>query len=362
MWRHFSGPLRPVAHRTQPLALVAAIAPVLLAPACGGGRGYEPPPASVLPINTADMLLPLPTSAAAAAPPPRPAPSPTPPSAIAPSPLAGALPLDLDAPHAAHAPCKAKECAVPGLYPPIPAIDGKAPAAVWSHDVPAKGTSLSFPKHAGVDLYGVVLEGSVTMKGSAGEAPASAKVWWAFRAPGAGVTITADDAGTRIVLAAVTSGEPVGDAVVKLRGKGGAKLEWKKRAAPLEAKDLSASPDLAWAGGAMHARIGFEGESQRASLGVLMAAKDAAVAQHQHDTAWEILVALRADGTARRADGPGAGELASFAVGDGAVVAMPKATQHAWVPGGKKPLVAIQLYVPPGPEQRFKALAAPPAR
>jgi mannose-6-phosphate isomerase-like protein (cupin superfamily) len=106
----------------------------------------------------------------------------------------------------------------------------------------------------------------------------------------------------------------------------------------------------------MHARIAFEGAGQKASLGMLMASKDAPVPQHQHDDAWEILAVLRGHGTARRADAPGA-ELAAFAVSDGAVVAVPKATQHAWTPAGDVPLVAVQLYVPPGPEQRFKKLA-----
>ena len=38
--------------------------------------------------------------------------------------------------------------------------------------------------------------------------------------------------------------------------------------------------------------------------------------------------------------------------------AVPPATKHAWKPDEGSTLVAIQLYTPPGPEQRFKALAA----
>jgi mannose-6-phosphate isomerase-like protein (cupin superfamily) len=42
---------------------------------------------------------------------------------------------------------------------------------------------------------------------------------------------------------------------------------------------------------------------------------------------------------------------------DGMVVAIPKGALHAWEPAGSKPLIALQIYVPPGPEQRFKKLA-----
>ena len=73
---------------------------------------------------------------------------------------------------------------------------------------------------------------------------------------------------------------------------------------------------------------------------------------------------------AKRASGPGAGvtDMTEIQMQDGMVVAMPKGTLHAWLPGGKKPLLALQMYVPPGPEQRFKKLAAdaaaaaPPSR
>ena len=107
----------------------------------------------------------------------------------------------------------------------------------------------------------------------------------------------------------------------------------------------------------MHARIGFEGDGQKASLGVLLGSKDAPVTQHKHDGSWEILVALRAEGTARRAESAAASETAKVSVSDGTVVAIPKGALHAWEPGGTKPLVAVQLYVPPGPEQRFKELS-----
>lgn len=108
------------------------------------------------------------------------------------------------------------------------------------------------------------------------------------------------------------------------------------------------------------ARAGIGFEKGRASFGILFGSKDAGVAQHLHDTSWEILAPLTAAGTAKRASGPGTAvtDMTELEMTDGMVVAMPKGTLHAWQPGGKKPLLAVQMYVPPGPEQRFKKLAA----
>jgi mannose-6-phosphate isomerase-like protein (cupin superfamily) len=276
------------------------------------------------------------------------------------SPIPGALPADIDGKLAASAICPQKECALPGLYPASPAIDGKSPAAVWSHDIAAQGASVTFPKHVDVDLLGVVIKGSVKLKGvEAKEAGPSAAPWVAFRAPGAGVSVSASAAGTRVIFAIVGSGAPIADVIAELRGKDAKRLAWKDRPSPLQTVDLGAAKDLAWGGGAMHARIGFEGEGQKASFGVLMGSKDAPVAQHRHDTSWEILVALRGEGTCKRAATAAATELAKVSVSDGTVVAIPKGALHSWEPAGSKPLVAVQLYVPPGPEQRFKKLAEP---
>jgi mannose-6-phosphate isomerase-like protein (cupin superfamily) len=270
--------------------------------------------------------------------------------------MGGDLPSDVDATLSAHVVCKKADCQLPGLVPETPAIDLRGPAAVWSHELAGAGHAVALPRHADVDIYGVVMKGSVQVSGVEGGKPLAAGRWTAFRAPGAGVTVAAREAGARVVLAAVSSGGPLADAVGALRaGKG----SWKTRPAQLEGTDLTAAKDLAWGGGAMHARIAFEGDKQRASLGVLMGSRDAPVGQHQHDTSWEVLVALRAAGTARRANAPGAAaQLEPVAVKDGTVVTIPKATQHSWTPDGHRPLIAVQLYVPPGPEQRFKQLAA----
>jgi quercetin dioxygenase-like cupin family protein len=238
-----------------------------------------------------------------------------------------------------------------GVLPGQAVADPASPALVWSHDLGAPGATVRFPRHASVDVYGVVLKGAVTLRGDEGGPALGAKRWVAFRAPGAGASVAASEAGARVLLAVVTAGEPLRDALATPA----AGAAWKTRPAALAVVDLAASKDLAWGGGAMHARLGFQGAGQRASLGLLMASADAQVARHRHDDAWEILVALRASGTAGRAAGGGA--LEGSRLEDGGVVAMPRGIDHAWTPDGKKALVAVQLYVPPGPEQRFKKLA-----
>jgi hypothetical protein len=276
-----------------------------------------------------------------------------------PEPISGVLPADLDAKLVTHAVCNDKQCLVPGLYPAGAAADGGAPAAIWSHDLPDKGTTLTFPRHSGVDLYGVVLAGKVRVKPLEGAAKSSDLArWGAFRAPGAGVSVAALDGAARVLFAVAGEGAPIAETIALLKDRKTFKqVAWQTRPAPIETVDLNAASDLAWGKGAMHARIGFEGRA-RASFGLLFASKDAPVAAHAHDTSWEILAPLLADGTAKRGSSAGSTDMTEIAVTDGTVVAMPKGALHEWLPGGKKPLLAVQMYVPPGPEQRFKKLAA----
>jgi mannose-6-phosphate isomerase-like protein (cupin superfamily) len=349
--------------RVQHIPLIPWLASATLLLGCGSSKEWTPPPTTVIPVapgpessassqgGAADLEALAASGGDASAQPATPS---------KPSSIPATLPTDVDGKLTANAACSQKECAIPGLYPPSPSIDGKTPAAVWSHDIAAQGAAVTFPKHAGVDLLGVVLKGGVSLKGvEAKEVGPSATPWVAFRAPGAGVSVSASAPNTRVIFALVSQGAPIADVVVELRGKDAKRLAWKDRPAPIQTVDLGAAKDLAWGSGAMHMRIGFEGDAQKASLGVLMASKDAPVAQHRHDMSWEILIALRAEGTARRAETAAATETAPIHMTDGMVVAVPKGALHAWEPAGSKPLVAIQLYLPPGPEQRFKALAEP---
>ncbi len=249
--------------------------------------------------------------------------------------------------------CGAGECVHAGspVAPGAVAVEDGAttlpPTSAWVQVI-RPGAAVQLPADPAVDVLGVTLVGAVSIESpsAAGGSAARAVAWTAFRAPGAGVVLRAVGA------------EPA--AAVLIRASGGGS---EAPARPV-LHDLSTGETLRWAGGAMHARIAFEGQaSPRASLGLLFASDDAAVAEHAHPGAWETLIALSAAGhlhlPAQRA---GDRELPARdrTVTDGTIVYVPAGVRHAWVPDGTHPLVAIQLYSPPGPEQRFRALAATP--
>jgi mannose-6-phosphate isomerase-like protein (cupin superfamily) len=109
---------------------------------------------------------------------------------------------------------------------------------------------------------------------------------------------------------------------------------------------------LVWAGGKMSARLDYRSPRPRQSdlyLGRLEGT--AAVPEHTHDASWEIVAAVEASGTISL-DGK------EQRLGPRQIVVVPPGTKHAWKPDPGTKLVAIQMYSPPGPEQRFIALAA----
>jgi quercetin dioxygenase-like cupin family protein len=113
------------------------------------------------------------------------------------------------------------------------------------------------------------------------------------------------------------------------------------------------APELAWAGGAMKAHLDVEPDvSPSVYLGRL--AGTMGVAEHVHESSWEILCAIEAAGTFTLDGAP-------QRLGPGACVFVPPNTKHSWTPDAGSHLRAVQMYSPPGPEQRFKKLAAGPA-
>ena len=112
----------------------------------------------------------------------------------------------------------------------------------------------------------------------------------------------------------------------------------------------SAAPELVWADGRMRAHLDVGRDvSPNAYIGRLEGA--APVAEHAHSDSWEILCAVEGAGTFTR-DGK------NQRLGAGDIVTVPPGVKHAWNPDPGTNLVAVQIYAPPGPEQRFKALAA----
>lgn len=115
----------------------------------------------------------------------------------------------------------------------------------------------------------------------------------------------------------------------------------------VRAKDV---PELSWARGAMRAKL-LVGTKLSPELYIGWLEGTAAVPEHDHPTSIETVVAMEAAGTFTL-DGK------ESRLGPRQIVSVPKGTKHAWKPDPGSKLVAIQLYEPPGPEQRFLTLAA----
>lgn len=112
----------------------------------------------------------------------------------------------------------------------------------------------------------------------------------------------------------------------------------------------NAAEKLTWAGGKMSARLDVGAKvSPDLYLGRLEGTGP--VAEHVHQGSWEVLASVEAAGTFTL-DGK------EQRLGPRQIVFVPPNTKHAWKPDPGSKLVAIQMYSPPGPEQRFVALAA----
>jgi mannose-6-phosphate isomerase-like protein (cupin superfamily) len=112
----------------------------------------------------------------------------------------------------------------------------------------------------------------------------------------------------------------------------------------------NAAQKLEWAAGKMNARLDV-GPKVSPDLYLGRLEGTAPVAEHVHANSWEVLVAIEAAGTFTL-DGK------DQRLGPRQVVFVPPNTKHAWKPDPGSKLVAVQMYSPPGPEQRFVGLAA----
>jgi mannose-6-phosphate isomerase-like protein (cupin superfamily) len=111
-------------------------------------------------------------------------------------------------------------------------------------------------------------------------------------------------------------------------------------------------PGYSWAHGTMHADLDFEKDASPAVyFGRLTGT--AAVPEHAHDGAWEILCAIDGAGTLVVAGAP-------QRLAPRGCVFIPPNAKHTWTPDAGSSLRGLQMYAPPGPEQRFKKLAATP--
>jgi quercetin dioxygenase-like cupin family protein len=127
------------------------------------------------------------------------------------------------------------------------------------------------------------------------------------------------------------------------------------RATPLEVRafqDAAAAPSNH---GKNHARVLFGGDATKPpapfSLTLLQTDGPARIAPHTHGASWESLLVLEAEGDL---------ELRgrSYPITGGESLHIAPGVRHAYVARGQTRFVALQLYTPAGPEQRF---LAPPA-
>jgi mannose-6-phosphate isomerase-like protein (cupin superfamily) len=189
---------------------------------------------------------------------------------------------------------------------------------------------------------GVVIEGAASLRGGEGMPALPLERWIAFRASGTDLRIRARDAGARAVIVWMrdTSVPPAVSASTKL----------------LERVDLRTVAPSVWAKGAFRAHAAFEAAaSPRASLGLLLSASDARVPLHTHDASLEIIALLDGRGTLV-VHAAGAAPPVRREMSAGEVALVPSGRPHEWISAGTRPLAGVQIYVPAGPEARFRVL------
>lgn len=113
----------------------------------------------------------------------------------------------------------------------------------------------------------------------------------------------------------------------------------------------TAASELAFMGGDMRAHLDLDDRDVAPSAYLGRLSGTASVPEHAHPGSWELLCALEASGTFTLAG-------QDQHLGVRSCVVVPPDTKHSWKPDAGSKLVAVQMYSPPGPEQRFKKLAA----
>jgi len=143
---------------------------------------------------------------------------------------------------------------------------------------------------------------------------------------------------------------------VVVRGEGTvlvAKARLTACAAPplLTVVKADASRDLSFMHGTMHARPDLDDRTLAPSFYFGHLSGTAAVSEHAHAGTWELFCAVEAAGTFTLSGAP-------QHLGARTCITVPPDTKHSWQPDAGSTLTALQMYWPPGPEQRFKKLAA----
>jgi mannose-6-phosphate isomerase-like protein (cupin superfamily) len=207
--------------------------------------------------------------------------------------------------------------------PPVPAVPSPVQAAI--SDLPVK---IDLPSSC-MEVAVAVVSGSATALGEPMKAGDVLVAHYAdpFEVKGTGMVVTA-----------------------VARDTNEACSPQKKLTVVKQVVRASSTPEITWAKGAMKARLQV-GEKQKSRFYLGRLEVTSPIGEHVHEGTWEILAAIDAAGTFVR-DGQ------QSRVGPRQVVVVPPDTKHEWRPDPGSKLVAVQMYSPPGPEQRFLALAA----
>ena len=305
----------------RPLALTALLV------ACGA-----PPPPTSAPPPRETAVLPAPSAVRTSAPAP-----------VVATPTSSALPNALPRLSASEE---------DGLTPLDTEVSSAAPVDLFELRL-GPGGGAFFPHDREVQMAFVVLEGQVRPD-YPDQAAGTLGVWRGAYVPEAGFGLHASGALARVLLIVKS---PHGTSV-RISADPGQKRFARK--SPVHPVAFDTQPPLSWGGGAFHGRIGLDGEGPPPSfaLNAIVFGKDAIVQPHAHPGAWECLAILAGDGELSYAP---PGKLEKIHLAKGQLACVPEGATHAWTPSGKEPLVALQIYTPPGAEQRWKTLAAPPS-
>ncbi len=271
-----------------------------------------------------------------------------------PAPIDAALPESPPSALARSAKCTEKNCQLKAFLPDAAfskATPGgeASPAALWMQHI-AEGSALTIPRHSHLEVLAVGISGKALVTGDDGGAPQDLATWHTLRAAGGGVNLTAHGGAAEVLVAVVATKGTLDEAMEHAKAKPW-EVRWKKRPAAIARGDLGAAKDLAWGGGAFHARIALGGADGvlPASLGTLTASPAGNVPEHDHP-GWESIAILSGKGTLKIGD-------KSHPVAPGKVFHIPAKTPHAFNAAGDTELLAVQIYSPSGPEQRFIGLA-----
>lgn len=163
----------------------------------------------------------------------------------------------------------------------------------------------------------------------------------AYVAKGRTYALGASDTGTHVLFVAIPGG-------VETAARGGTLPDEAAAGARLKAPELhpkAKAKRYPRTGGAT--TILVEGAPHVASVGLIEMDAGAQVPTHAHDQETELLYVLGGSGT-MTVDG------VDMPIGPSTVVQIPPATPHSFV--AAEAVTAIQIYAPPGPEQRFKKM------